>query len=80
MNYLEKKFIFYTECQLATLESLPKRTSKSERKRHQGIADGMMEVVSGIDLNGYRVDFAPRVSTLLRTRSQAQRSGDANGN
>lgn len=32
----------FTECQLATLEGLPVRSSKSERLRHQTIADDMV--------------------------------------
>ena len=43
---LESEFRYYTECQLATLESLRgrKSTAKSELKRQEQIAAGMVAV------------------------------------
>ncbi len=41
----EQALAYYTECQLATVETLRsrKRVSQSELSRHQKIADGMVE-------------------------------------
>lgn len=43
---LEKKFVYFTECQLATLEDLRERKKfpKYELERHESIADKMLEV------------------------------------
>lgn len=70
---LEGKFIYYTECQLATLEALKlvKRTSKFELRRQQSIADGMMDIVREIakDVPDVKLNSAfqrsPRVLELL---------------
>lgn len=50
MTYLEKKFLYYTECQLATLEYFKgrKSMSKSEINRHEKIAQGMSEICESI--------------------------------
>lgn len=50
LTYIEKKFLYYTECQLATLEGLRgiKRTPKCELKRQESIANGMVEVSRSI--------------------------------
>ena len=40
---IEEALAYYTECHLATLEGLPKRTSKYERERLTSIAQGMVQ-------------------------------------
>lgn len=76
MNYIEKKFIYYTECQLATLESLKgrKATSQSDLRRQQKIADDMVECLSAIDgLQPEDLRGCPRVSDMVEARFPAQR-------
>ena len=43
--------MYYLECQYATLEGLPKSTSKRERARHQSIADGWLKQVMDLDIS-----------------------------
>lgn len=44
LTWLEREFLYYTECELATLEHLEsmKRASRSDVKRHRIIANGML--------------------------------------
>lgn len=70
---LESKFIYYTECQLATLEALKlkKRTPKCDLQRQQNICDGMMEIVRELTTEVQNIDSCsalwrtPRVRELL---------------
>ena len=71
MTYLERKFIYYTECQLATLESLRARksTSQSELKRQTAIADGMVGCLSTIeDLKEDDFRGAPRTRDAMHAK------------
>jgi hypothetical protein len=68
MGTLEGRFLYYTECQLATLEGLKmkkKKTSKSELRRQQSIADGMLIVVKGF-CSEVDIHSCPRVKELLK--------------
>ena len=72
-SHLRDSFLYYTECQLATVEGLEgrKSTTKLELKRHRLIANGMVEVcrqmlVSVNDLN--RIG-TPRLKDLLFPKS-----------
>lgn len=48
LSYIEKRFLYYTECACATVDSMPKSWSKSQRQRLFNIADGMIVVCMGI--------------------------------
>jgi hypothetical protein len=50
---LEEHFAYFTECQLATVEGLKmkKRSSKSEIRRHENIANKMTDVCRQLNLS-----------------------------
>lgn len=61
-----------TECHLATLANLPKRTSKSERARHQSIADQLVFHCAElkVDPRGLLGRPCPRLARLLEARTE----------
>lgn len=58
------------ECQFATLEGLPKRTSKYERERHESICKTYLDQLVDLDIpddtTGLRGGGCPRVSRALK--------------
>jgi len=60
------------ECQLATLEGLPKRTSKYERARHESICKTYIDQLVDLDIpedtRGLRGGGCPRVSRALKEK------------
>lgn len=63
---LEQAFAYYTECQLATCEGLPKSTGKHARERLQNIANGMVAVCRAYKCtDGGSFSGTPRLSELL---------------
>jgi hypothetical protein len=68
MQTLEGRFIYFAECQLATLEMLEMRkgTSKSDLRRQKSICDEMLEIVATI---AWTVDIhgCPRVMEFLKS-------------
>lgn len=69
MTYLELKFCYYTECQLATLATLQfrKSTSKSELKRQQDIANGMCAVCQTFEKINWFETKTPRLEKLIKS-------------
>lgn len=68
---------YFTECALATVEGLPKRTSQSERKRLQEIADDMVRhcrVLKVKPSQPYVGWATPRLNDLLRPDLPSQKS------
>lgn len=57
------------ECQFATLQGLPARTSKSERARQQSICDTYLKQVIDLDIDpntrGLRLGGCPRVRDAM---------------
>lgn len=76
LAWLEKRFIYFTECQLATLERLRMRksTSQSDLRRHSEIADGMVgackHILShgAVDLVEVKKMKAPRLVERLASQ------------
>ena len=64
------------ECQLATLEGMPKRTSQHERKRQQDINDRYIAQLADLDipanLPGLRGYPCPRVQDAINSLRAAQ--------
>jgi hypothetical protein len=78
MTYIERKFIYYTECQLATLEQLTcrKSSSQSDIRRQKSIADGMLRcliAIDNLDTDEMRGELmaVPRVKEWLASESDA---------
>jgi len=71
---LYQKFLYYTEVQLATLESLELRagTAKSDLRRQRAIADDMMAVLVEAGPQWRPLNSgAPRVEEWLKRKAQA---------
>lgn len=74
-------FAFYTECALATVEGLPKRTSNSDRRRFQVIADDMVRhcrLFGAQPSRPYTAWGTPRLNELLR-KAEPQQSAPSAG-
>ena len=76
MTFIESKFVYYTECNLATLEHLQmkKSSSKSEIKRQTDICNGMLNALGFID--GFDSEIArhlqcPRVAGIVKSAHAA---------
>lgn len=48
LSHIEKRFLYYTECALATVEGMPKSWSKYQRQRFIDISQGMVGAAMGI--------------------------------
>jgi hypothetical protein len=66
LRYLQERFAYYTECQLATLERCKtlKSTPKSETHRHEKIANGMIDTCRAGGVEPYR--DTPRLAARLQ--------------
>lgn len=76
---LEEAFAYYTECALATVSGLPKRTGKHDRERHEAIASGMVEharLFLKLEDCRYR---APRLYERLVAMQKSSEGGGAGG-
>jgi hypothetical protein len=71
---VEQALVYYTECNLATLERLQAltRTSKWERQRQKNICDGMVQCCRDFGLTAGR--HQPRLDKLLRSTSIPEHS------
>lgn len=70
-NQMAIVLMYMAECQFATLEGLPKRTSKSERARHESICKNAID-----HLLDFRVDPNTRGCPRVREAMLARMPGD----
>lgn len=68
---IEEAFVYYTDCQMATLSYLTmvKRTSKSELKRQQDIVNGMLDQIVRFKIPVDPKRYGARITKALEERS-----------
>lgn len=76
LSKVEQALVYYTECNLATLEQLQTltRASKQERERQKSICDGMVQCCRDFGLTAGR--YQPRLDKLLQSTSNSPLSGE----
>lgn len=67
LSHVERRFLYYTECALATVEGMPKSWSKSQRQRLMNIADGMVTCCRGFLGTGAVVWEEAKAMSIPRT-------------